>query len=48
MTRKVFLVLLALVLTLSVGLVACEEVEQKTHDLTISSIIRFRTLSNPG
>ena len=46
MTRKVFLVLLALVLTFSVGLVACggarqqqeeEEEEEETYDLTIAS-----------
>jgi hypothetical protein len=42
-TRKVFLVLLALVLALSVGLVACggageeEEEEEETYDLTITS-----------
>jgi Leucine-rich repeat (LRR) protein len=43
-TRKVFLVLLALVLTLSVGLAACggageeeEEEEEETYDLTIAS-----------
>jgi hypothetical protein len=42
-TRKVFLILLALVLALSVGLVACggageeEEEEEETYDLTITS-----------